>query len=368
MKPRIIAFYLPQFHPFKENNEWWGEGFTEWNNVTQAQSLFKGHYQPRFPSTLGYYDLRVAEIREQQAVLAKEAGIEGFCYWHYWFEGQELMERPFWEMVNSGNPDFPFCIGWANESWKSKMWRKDGTLDVGTKLLIEQTYSNKDDVEHFYRLLRVFKDPRYIKVSGAPLVFIHRATDLPESTIETWTKLATENGLPGIHFVGRIPSEEETLSTKVLLLKRGFSAVTIGHLGESFSKQSIGKKIVRKISALFRYNGCMRVISYKEEMKSLVNVEIDSAEDVYPCIYPNWDHSPRSGRNAFIIHGSTPQLFKNHAKQVFRLLKNKTEEHQIVFLKSWNEWGEGNYMEPDQRFGKAYIYALKEALSDVSSE
>ena len=138
-KIKIIAFYLPQFHPFKENDEWWGKGFTEWTNVAKAKPLFKGHYQPKIPADLGFYDLRLPEVREEQAQLAKQAGIYGFCYWHYWFNGQELMERPWNEVVNSENPDFPFCIGWANESWMSKMWNKDGSIAAG-KILIEQTY------------------------------------------------------------------------------------------------------------------------------------------------------------------------------------------------------------------------------------
>ena len=132
-RTRVIAFYLPQYHPFKENDEWWGKGFTEWTNVAKAKPLFKGHYQPKIPADLGFYDLRVPEVREEQAHMAREAGIEGFCYWHYWFHGHELTERPFWEVVNSGKPDFPFCIGWANETWKSKMWNKDGSLAEGTK-------------------------------------------------------------------------------------------------------------------------------------------------------------------------------------------------------------------------------------------
>jgi hypothetical protein len=359
-KPRIIAFYLPQYHPFKENDEWWGKGFTEWTNVAKAKPLFVGHYQPKIPADLGFYDLRVPEVREEQARLAREAGIEGFCYWHYWFHGHELMERPFWEVVESGKPDYPFCIGWANETWKSKMWNKDGSLAEGTKTLIEQTYSEEDDLIHFKKLLPVFKDHRYIKVNDAPLVFIHRATDLPEHTLKKWDKMAKESGFPNIHFVGRIMANEDFESTKEYLLKRGFKAVTISRLGLSSKYESLPNKIFRKIKGFIRYNGCPHIITYKEEMKTLIDPVFDSSQDVYPAIYPNWDHSPRSGKNGFIITDSSPLLFEEHVKQVFQIIKDKPDSCKIVFVKSWNEWGEGNYIEPDLKYGKAYLDVLKE--------
>lgn len=361
---RVIALYLPQFHPFKENDEWWGKGFTEWTNVVKAKPLFKGHYQPKIPADLGFYDLRVPEVREEQARMAKEAGIEGFCYWHYWFHGHELMERPFWEVVNSGKPDFPFCIGWANETWKSKMWNKDGSLAEGTKILIEQTYSEEDDVSHFNKLLPVFKDKRYIKVDDAPLVFIHRATDLPEHTLKNWDRLARESGFPGIHFVGRIAFDEDSEETKDLLIRRGYKAVTVSRLGRSSRNEHTLQKVLRKLKGMIKYNGCPHIITYKEEMRTMVDSEFDSSNDVYPALYPNWDHSPRSGKNGFIIIGSTPSLFKEHTKQVLEVVKNKPDNYKIIFVKSWNEWGEGNYLEPDLKYGKSYLDVLSLLLHD----
>lgn len=365
-KARIIALYLPQYHPFKENDEWWGNGFTEWTNVAKARPLFKGHYQPKIPTDLGFYDLRISETRELQAKLAKEAGIEGFCYWHYWFEGHELMERPFWEVVNSGKPDFPFCIGWANESWHSKIWNKDGSLASETKLLIEQTYSEKDDVNHFNALLNVFKDHRYILVDGEPLVFIHRATLLPEHTLRNWEEMARENGFPGIHFVGRIAFNEDANKTKKILLDRGFKAVTVSRLGRYPSDKSIIRRMTRMLWKTVRFNGCRHVMTYKREMKTMIDPMFDTSPDVYPAIYPNWDHSPRSGRGGLILTGSTPQLFEEHVKQVLKELDSKPESRKIAFVKSWNEWGEGNYLEPDIRFGRAYLDVLKKQLVDHS--
>lgn len=361
-KIRIIAFYLPQFHPFKENDEWWGKGFTEWTNLAKARPLFRGHYQPKIPADLGFYDLRVSETRELQAALAGEVGIEGFCYWHYWFNGKELMERPFWEVVNSGKPDYPFCIGWANESWQSKMWNKDGSLAEGTKMLIEQTYSEEDDINHFNKMLKAFRDHRYILIDGEPLVFVHRATNLPEHTLRIWDKMAKENGFPGIHFVGRITAAENLEDTKGMLLKRGFKAVTVGRLGMAAMNDSFIGKFTRKVKAFLKYGGCMHVTTYAEEMKTMVEPEFDSANDVYPAIYPNWDHSPRSGKNGFIITGNTPQQFGEHVRQVLAELEGKPDGHKIAFIKSWNEWGEGNYIEPDLKFGRAYLDVLKKLL------
>ncbi len=367
MKPkaRVIAFYLPQYHPFKENDEWWGKGFTEWTNVAKAKPLFRGHYQPKIPADLGFYDLRVPEVREEQARLAREAGIEGFCYWHYWFHGHELMERPFWEVVNSGKPDFPFCIGWANETWKSKMWNKDGSLAEGTKILIEQTYSEEDDIAHFNKLLPVFKDHRYIKVDGKPLVFIHIGLDLPEHTISIWRKMAIENGLSGIHFVGRLAGGEyKNMDDGIELLKRkGFDAVKIPKLIGLYRSESLISKLKSEIKSFFCYNGCRHVFTYNEIIRRILNNNYDCKEDVYPTIYPNWDHSARGGRNTLIVINSTPQLFKDYVVKVFDSVKDKNDQHKIVFLKSWNEWGEGNYLEPDLMFGDSYLRALNESIS-----
>ena len=223
-KIKIIAFYLPQFHPFKQNNEWWGKGFTEWTNVAKAKPLFKGHYQPKIPSDLGFYDLRLPEVREEQAQLAKEAGVYGFCYWHYWFNGTELMERPFKEVLLSGKPDFPFCLGWANESWMAKLWSKNG---VTGKTLIEQTYSDEDNIKHFEAYKVAFQDQRYIRIDGKPFFLIYRPLDMPDvkTFMQTWNKLISKSGIAeGFYFVAHARNEEEC----DILRNMGFDAVNIG--------------------------------------------------------------------------------------------------------------------------------------------
>ena len=198
-KARIIAFHLPQFHPTPENDEWWGKGFTEWTNVAKAKPLYHGHYQPHIPADLGFYDLRLPEARHAQADLAREYGIEGFCYYHYWFGGRRILERPVNEILASGEPDFPFCLCWANHSWNN-IWQ-----GVADRTLIEQTYPGMEDHrQHFEWLLKAFVDARYIKVNGKPMFLIYNPSDIPEikSVMEYWRELAQQAGLKGLHLVG----------------------------------------------------------------------------------------------------------------------------------------------------------------------
>lgn len=360
-KPKIIAFYLPQYHPTTDNDKWWGKGFTEWTNVGKAKPLFKGHYQPRVPADLGYYDLRLSEVREQQADLAKEAGIYGFCYYHYWFgNGKQELELPFNEVLRLGKPDFPFCLCWANESWHSKFWDKDGSIKK--KMLIEQTYPGKEDhISHFNTLLPAFKDDRYIKINGKPLFTIYKAlefTDI-ENFIKLWQKLAQENGFPGIYFIAQNPFNNTQEQVKKLLAL-GFDAInTIGLWDARKANVSIFVRIRARITSII--TGLPFARKYEDIYSKFIS-DIDSNENVYPTLIPNWDHTPRSGAAGYVLLGSTPNLFRKHIKQVFEVIKNKKTDNQIIFLKSWNEWGEGNYMEPDLKFGKGYIEVLKEEI------
>lgn len=205
MKARVIALYLPQYHPIPENDEWWGKGFTEWYNVAKATPLFRGHYQPKIPTELGFYDLRLPEVREQQAELAREAGVEAFCYWHYWFgNGRRLLEKPFNEVLESGKPDFPFCLGWANHTWTSKTWNKEKNRNTPSILLEQKYLGDEDYKQHFYAVLPAFKDKRYVTVDGKPFFLIFDPLNFEDVThfMNYWRQLAKENGLPGIHFVG----------------------------------------------------------------------------------------------------------------------------------------------------------------------
>lgn len=361
-KPLIIAYYLPQYHPIPENDEWWGKGFTEWTNVAKAKPLFKGHYQPKIPADLGFYDLRVPEVREQQAELAREAGVDGFCYWHYWFgEGKELLERPFKEVLKSGKPNFPFCLGWANESWEAKIWNSDGVKSK--KILIEQTYPDDEDIEkHFYSLLDAFKDPRYMRISGCPIFHIYQPLNHPDVRhfIDKWNKLiCKENVAERFYFVAGA-NDSNYAEMKSL----GFDAAIInlsGRMEKPYKNKNI---IFRAFHYFFRLTLRKALtVSYKESLDYLWNDKVDSQEFVIPTLLPNWDHSPRSGNSFSILTDCTPALFKELCLRVLNGVKSK--ENKIIFVKSWNEWGEGNYMEPDLKYGKGYINSLASAKKEI---
>ena len=359
---KIIAYYLPQYHPINENNEWWGQGFTEWTNVGKAKKYYRNHYQPRVPKDLGYYDLRIADVRNQQAELAKEAGVDAFCYWHYWFgNGKRLLEMPFNEVLRSGEPDFPFCLGWANESWKAKVWDYNSTKFDRT--LIEQLYpSEQDHVNHFYTLLDAFKDKRYIRKCGKPIFVVYKPFNIPEVNkfIFIWNQLAYENGIAdGMHFVGYAEKSNDVQT----ILEMGFNAVNIVRNGEYAHNGKLIKKILYR-ALLYKVLKQPLKIDYSLMIRYLVQGQ-EKESNIYPTIIPNWDHTPRSGRKGSIFHNSTPELFAEHVHDVFNSVINKEVDDQIVFLKSWNEWGEGNYMEPDLRFGKQYIQVLGELKRQI---
>lgn len=351
---RIIASYLPQFQPTKENDEWWGKGFTEWTNVGKAKPLFKGHYQPRVPADLGYYDLRLSEVREAQAEMAKTYGIEGFCYWHYWFgNGSRLLDQTFNEVLHSGKPDYPFCLAWANETW-SGVWH-----GARNKILMEQLYpGDKDYEDHFYVLLKAFHDHRYIRVDDKPIFMIYKPSLLPDAQrmIDIFQNLAIKNGLPGIYMIGQTIALEDLAG----LLEKGFDAVNIVRLYD-YEKynNSLVKKLTRKVA------GTLRKYEYSDAIKYFSGMEEEDIKCI-PTIIPNWDHSPRSGVRGLIYHNSTPELFKRHVLDILNKIKDKPAGHKIAFLKSWNEWGEGNYMEPDIVHGHGYLQALKDAISLVN--
>ncbi|MGD9493693.1 MAG: glycoside hydrolase family 99-like domain-containing protein [Bacteroidales bacterium] len=381
-KARVIAYYLPQFHPIPENDEWWGKGFTEWTNVAKAKPLFKGHYQPKIPADLGFYDLRMPEIREAQAQLAREAGIEGFCYWHYWFgEGKQLLEKPFKEVLETGKPDFPFCLGWANEDWTNKSWDNVKKF-TKSKVLVKQMYSDADYENHFMYVLKAFKDKRYIKVDNKPLFVIFRPQNIPDvkSFIDLWQRLALKNGLDGIYFVGISSNlrgfnlengKKKYALTKVSnsattyyneILDMGFSAVNSRGTfrAEMMARGMILKTIEKIMQIVFKVNK-LNVYPFKNIIPHLFVPE-DKWLNVHPTLLPNWDRSARSGKFATIYSNSTPELFAKHLDDALNIVSQKDYEHRILFLQSWNEWAEGNFVEPDLKFGRKYIDVLKSKL------
>ena len=380
MKARVIAYYLPQFHPIPENNEAWGSGFTEWTNVAKAKPLFRGHYQPRIPADLGFYDLRLPEVREQQAWLAREAGIEGFCYYHYWMGGgRQLLQRPFNEVLASGKPDFPFCLAWANHEWTTKTWQNGGRK----KMIAEMLYPGDEDyTAHFNYVLPAFRDHRYITVDGKPIFSIFDPYHFIDVShfINLWRELAIKNGLSGIHFTAMInntstinrkadgtiqrilPNLESSADVYDSILSLGFDSITSfgkarGEMMAMGKYLRIAKKYIHKhlpILPALRYD-------YPKTVRNFFSPE-DTRENVFPTIFPQWDRTPRAGNGEGIYVNATPQHFQTHIENALRIVADKQPEHRILFLKSWNEWGEGNYIEPDEKYGHGFLDALKESI------
>lgn len=356
----IIAYYLPQFYPFKENNEWWGEGFTEWTNVGKAKPLFRGHDQPKVPADLGYYDLRMAEVKEKQAALAREAGVTAFCYWHYWFGNERvLLDTPLRQVLDSGKPDFPFCLGWANETWMAKVWNPDGS--VNGKNLMEQLYPGDGDIEaHFLYIKNAISDKRYLRIDGRPVFVVYKPFQHPEMThfIETFNRLIRDAGIAeGFFFIGHTVDSSEIERIHDM----GFDAVNIVRYGE----HRFNPKVTRRIPwALFKYKVLKYplVLDYAFISKYFIDEDIDSKAYIFPTLIPNWDHTPRSGRRGYVFHRPLPALFERHVRQALHVISRKPSARQVLFVKSWNEWGEGNYMEPDLKYKKGYIQALRAAL------
>lgn len=363
-KPRLIAFYLPQYHPIPENDEWWGKGFTEWTNVAKAKPFFKGHYQPHIPADLGFYDLRVPEVREQQAELAREAGIEGFCYWYLWSDGRRLLERPLNEMMQMGKPDFPFCLGWDNETWTG-VWH-----NAPERILREQIYPGiDDDVAHFYSvLLPAFKDDRYIRVDDKPFVVVFRPADLPPGTLETFRKLSISNGFKGICFTGIIKNKKEGLLIKQL----GFDSYTISKTaGRGIVLDPLRRILIRllgeKKAAFFyhtRLNKPLYVYDYQDILPFFEEWNGLDLE-YFPCIMPNWDNTPRAGVYGHVWRNASPEIFREHLRKAIIKVVNYPDEHKIIIIKSWNEWAEGNYLEPDLKNGHGYLNAIRDELGKL---
>ncbi len=352
---RIIAFYLPQFHPIPENDACWGKGFTEWTNLARARPLFKGHLQPKLPADLGFYDLRLPETRAAQARMAAEHGVEGFCYWHYWFAGRRLLERPFAEVLASGEPRFPFCLGWANESWTGA-WNNEPY-----KVFLEQTYPGEaDDRQHFEFLLQAFRDPRYILVDGKPLLYIYKPLQVPQprERFDRWRQWAREAGLKGLYIVGNNMLDFDDPAAL------GLDAAAMATLGVVFSAHASRDRMAWLLwGARKRLRiGGPRVVPYERLIEHLLPDLARLGFEAYPCAYPNWDTTPRVGSRGLAVTGSTPTLWERHLREAVQAVAGRPPDKRLVFVKSWNEWAEGNYLEPDRQWGLAYLRALRRVI------
>ncbi|MDT7537961.1 MAG: hypothetical protein QOI82_1546 [Actinomycetota bacterium] len=357
--PRLIAFYLPQFHPVRENDEWWGPGFTEWRNVAKARPAFPGHYQPHQPGELGFYDLRLPETRQAQADLARSYGVHGFCYYHYWFNGRRILERPFNEVLASGEPDFPFALCWANENW-TRVW--DGGAD---QVLLGQDYSDEDDLAHIRSLLPAFADPRYIRVGGKPMFLVYRAGRMPDPkrTTDIWRAEAARAGL-GELYLCKIEGFQEDRGRPPA--EGGFDASVgwipdWGTLGTPL-RRSVPWRAAAKLGLASRGYRQHRVFEYADVVQRMLSDSRPSYPQ-HPCVTPSWDNSARRKEAALILRGATPELYEQWLTEVVRRVIASDNAEPLVFVNAWNEWAEGNHLEPDVAFGHAWLEATRRALN-----
>ncbi|MGD9703394.1 MAG: glycoside hydrolase family 99-like domain-containing protein [Acidimicrobiia bacterium] len=348
-RARALALHLPQFHPIPENDEWWEPGFTEWTNVVKAPRRFPGHYQPHLPADLGFYDLRLVESLHAQADLAGRYGVEGFVFWHYWFAGRRILERPLELWRGAEGPQFGFALAWANQTWRGH-WH--GTA---TRILIEQTYPEDDDEAHFATLLPAFTDPRYLTVDDKPLFYVFRGEDLPEPKrfVDRWQLMAQRAGLPGLFLVAETndPLGRGTYADPVA---DGFDA------GVDLQLPATRTTATNMMMRALRRLGRPEIYPYARH--PIERPPVDPERPIYPAIVPCWDNSPRSGANGLVLHRSTPEKFGVHARDAIERLSALRRGRRLLFVKSWNEWAEGNHLEPDQRFGRRYLEVLAEAL------
>lgn len=346
---RPIAFYLPQFHPIPENDFWWGKGFTEWTNVCKARPNFLGHHQPRVPADLGYYDLRVAEIMDQQAEMARRFGIYGFCFYYYWFGGKRLLEMPIERMLKTGKPDMPFCLCWANENWTRRWDGRD------KEILVAQAYSESDERAVINDLIRYFRDNRYIRIDGRPLLLVYRVDLLPDfrATAELWREECRKEGVGEIYIA---------MVESFGLVHAGFhprkfgcdAAVEFPPQGLAEQKQPSGKIINPHFKAT--------VADYRDLAVCYATREIPDYTR-FRGIMPGWDNTARRQNDGFSFEHATPGAFQAWAESIIRSTRlQQFGDERLVFINAWNEWAEGAYLEPDSRFGYTYLEALQNAL------
>ena len=353
---KAIAIHLPQFHPVPENDNWWGKGFTEWTNVVKARPLFEGHYQPHLPADIGFYDLRLGESRLQQESLAKEFGIHGFCYYHYWFTGKKLLEQPLHRKLENEKEDLPFMLCWANENW-TRVWN-GGDKDI----LLEQKYSIEDDLNHILDLISYFKDNRYIKVEGKPVFIIYRPDLFPDinATIELWRKEVKKAGFPDI-YLGHALYFDDKLKTFDFCID----------FQPKFSKRPQplnSSKFNNYLKAAAKRMGMQKrsCLDLVYDYENFVDIQINMGfeKNKYPGITPSWDNTARRKENYFVLHNSTPAKYKKWLTHIVKNYPWNKMPESFLFINAWNEWAEGNHLEPCQKWGLKYLEVTQEALRD----
>lgn len=376
-KPKVIAFYLPQFHRVPENDEWWGEGFTEWVSAKSAKPLFPGHYQPRLPQYNNYYNLLDKKTLEWQADLAKKGRVYGFCIYHYWFGEKQLLEKPAENLLKWKDIDINYCFSWANDSWitswsklAGNAWvmtdekRKVKSAGEGNGILLKQEYG--DEIEwkrHFMYLLPFFQDSRYIKQDGKPVFVIYRPEGVPclEEMMDYWKKLASENGLPGIYFIGtNCRTKEQKKMDAGLLYEPNYSqyqdCAEYTTTGKAYKwlRTKLAKKDI-PIPDMINYDLIWKKI-----------LQRDIKRNIYPGGYVDFDVTPRKGKRARITYNANPKKFYRYFRELYHKCSKKDVDY--IFITAWNEWGEGAYLEPDQKYGVAYLNAIRSVVREKDEE
>lgn len=369
---KAIALYLPQFHSIPENDEWWGKGFTEWTNVKKSKSLFKGHIQPEVPLNNDYYNLLDPDVLVNQANMAKKYGIYGFCYYHYWFVGKLLLEKPLENMLKNKSVDIPFCLSWANESW-ARTW--DGKE---TDVLIKQNYeeSQAEWENHFEYLLNFFKDERYIKVDNKPMLIIYKPflmKKFPEM-VKYWNEMARKAGFDGIYFGYQYPASfdnntvQETFDFGIefepLYTNKEFNE-ELSHMNKreklqytlKYNKEWLKHKIKKKIN-----NETPTIYDYDEIWQRILKRE-PKKNNIVPGAFPAWDNTPRKGIDGIVYYKATPEKFEKYLKQQIQRAQ-QVYHSDFIFINAWNEWGEGAHLEPDEDNKYGYLEAVKKSLDD----
>lgn len=350
---RAIAYYLPQFHPFPENDEWWGKGFTEWRNVSKAIPRYRGHLQPRLPDALGFYDLRLREVMVEQAALAKRHGVSGFCFYHYWFDGKRLLQRPLEMLLADRSIDLPFCICWANENW-TRTWSGQES-----SVLISQAYSDQGDLDFADSLVPIVSDPRYIRIDGRPLVMLYRPGHLPDAaaTVARWRQRFIQSGLPDPYVV--MPQAFDVDDPRPF----GLDAAV------GFPPHNVGFNLpnLRAEQELLDTNFTGRVCDYDSMVQAALALA-PTAYKLFPGVCPSWDNEARRPGRGFSLKGSTPAKYGAWLTAACcKAMQQPNPDERIVFINAWNEWAEGAYLEPDRHHGFAFLRETARAIARAAS-
>lgn len=371
MKSKVICIHFPAYHCIPENDIWWGTGFTEWNNVRLGKPLYCGHYQPRKPFKNNYYDLSDIRVLEHQIKLAMKANIGGFAFYHYWFQGKKFFEKPIEQYRDKSKLEFPYCLIWANQSWYGTWHNQQDKNNI--KMLQKQMYGNIDDWNrHFMYLLDFFRDERYIKINNKPLYIIYVPQDIEcrKDMFETWNDLAIRNGFNGIYLIAMNTfhgcDRKKKLYNAFLNLEPHNTLKkidsTVIKLLEEWKTEHINyfhknKKDIR--NCLYVNN----IYTYPYMCRQIIkNAKKEPDKKTFLGVFQGWDNTPRMDEYGMIMHGNTPDRFRKLVE--YMLKKSEQQGNEYLFLNAWNEWSEGTYMEPDEKYGYAFLNSLKKAISN----